>query len=182
MIDIISVDKNLLILNEISISEYFWLSEMNKQGHISLQDLDIIGKVDSLKLQEKGFLKIMPQGIVLREKAKELFGDPKNNFYRFLSTFPIKTPSGRYLSPAGTEGVAVNNLKKKWNNIFKENRAKEERAIMVLEAEIDHRKKDGSMNYMTACEAWLNGAFYEKYEYLLEDKKQANDADLRSLM
>ena len=93
-------------------------------------------------------------------------------FYKFLSTFPIKTPKGRYLSPAGTEGVLVNNLKKKWNKIFKNKPLYEEKAINVLEAELSWRKKTNGLEYIHAAEAWLNGGDYEKYEYLLEDSKE----------
>jgi hypothetical protein len=43
---------------------------------------------------------------------------------------------------------------------------------------MDWRKKTQQQEYMHAMEAWLNGADYEKYEYLLEDKnkkEQYND-------
>lgn len=182
MIDIISVDKNVLILNELTISEFVYLSEMHKQGSINVVDWNVIGKIDFERLEEKGFLKRLPTGPVLREKARELFVDEKNNFYRFLSTFPIKTPKGRYLSPAGTEGVAVTKLKVKWEKIFKGNRSREDKAILVLEAEIANKKKNGDLEYMKACEAWLNDACYEKYEYLLDDKSNEQQSFNHELM
>lgn len=177
MIDIINIDKNELILNELSVGEYLYLSEMNKNGSINLIDESIIGHINYHSLENKGFIKIMENQVVVREKARELFKPNIDNFHRFLNTFPIKTPKGRYLSPAGTEGVAVNALKKKWVHLFKENKVKEDHVIKVLEAEIQFRKKNNDLEFMTACEAWLNGAFYEKYEYLLQDHKDIEESN-----
>jgi len=182
MIDIISIDKNVLILNELSVGEYLYLSEMNQNGAISLVDVGVIGKVNLKLLEERGFIKIMPEKIVVREKAKELFVNPVNNFYRFVGTFPIKTPRGRYLSPKSLEGVAISAIKKKWIALFKENKAKEDKVIEVLEAEIAWRKKGGELEYMNAIEAWLNQANYEKYEYLLEDKINVQESNNHELM
>jgi hypothetical protein len=182
MIEIIDIDKNILVLNELSVGEYLYLSEMNKNGSINIVDVRVIGNIDLFSLQDRGFLKLMPDRIVVREKAKELFVNPIDNFYRFVGIFPIKTPKGRYLSPKSLEGVAINNLKRKWLNLFKGNKSKEDRVISVLEAEIAWRKKGGELEYMTAIEAWLNGAFWEKYEHLLEDKVNVQKANNRELM
>lgn len=182
MTDIVSIDRNTLIINTLSINEYYYLSLLNTGLPLSLEDMVVCGKLDYEYLERCGFIKITEEGAVIRQKAKELFEVTRDNFYRFLSTFPIKTPKGRYLSPAGLEGVAVNALKIKWNRLFKKNIPLENKVIRVLEAEMDYRKKEGNMEYMTACEAWLNGAFYEKYEYLLEDAKATVQAEHNELM
>jgi hypothetical protein len=182
MTDMISIDRNSLIINKLSINEYYFLRLHFDKFPISKDDIALCGKVDYEYLQDNGFVKITEDGIILREKGNELFKDTRNNFYRFVSTFPIKTPDGRYLSPAGTEGVAINTLKAKWEKIFKKNVLLENRAILVLEAELAYRKRENSLKYMHACEAWLNGADYEKYEYLLEDVKNVVAAENNELM
>src|SRR6478609_6301843 len=131
MIDIINIDKNELILNELSVGEYLYLSEMNKNGSINILDNSIIGPINYYSLEQKGFIKIMETQVVVRQKTRELFETKVDNFQRFINTFPIKTPKGRYLSPKNLEGVAVNTLRKKWKALFKENKATEDHVISV---------------------------------------------------
>lgn len=180
--DILSIDRNTLILNTLSINEYHFLNLLHAGLPLSLEDRIVCGKIDEEYLEACGFIKITEEGAVIRQKAKELFENTRDNFYRFIGTFPIKTPKGRYLSPKSLEGVAVNALKKKWKSVFKDNKVAENKAILVLEAEIAWRLKGGEMEYMTGIEAWLNGAFYEKYEYLLEDAKATVQAEHNELM
>lgn len=182
MTDIVSIDRNLLIINALTLGEYHFLSLKITGMPLSIEDKLICGKIDEKYLENCGFIKITEEGVVLRQKARELFENTKDNFYRFLSTYPIKTPKGRYLSPAGTEGVAVTALKNKWNRLFKKNVVIENKVIRVLEAEMIFRKKENNMEYMVACEAWLNGAYYEKYEHLLEEDKATIASEYNELM
>jgi hypothetical protein len=168
--DVIMIDRNLLVLNEITISDFFFMSSLH--GNSYEENKAMIGYVNHEELQTKGFIKILGEDyFILREKGRALFIDTKNNFYRFLNAFPIKTPSGRYLSPKNLEGVAVNKIKDRFNRLFKNNVFHEDLAIRVLEAEVAWRKKTGQMEFMNACEAWLNMANYEKFEYLLEESE-----------
>ena len=169
----IILNTKKIIKNKLSVNDYLYLNYLylKKNNEPCEELLELISYIDDDYLQSKGFIKITEKENVLRSKALELF-EPKELFYKFLSTFPIKTPKGRYLSPAGTEGVLVNNLKKKWDKIFKNKPLYEEKAISVLEAELSWRKKTGGLEYIHAAEAWLNGGDYEKYEYLLEDSKE----------
>ena len=109
-----------IIESNLSINDYLYLNYLylKSKNEDATDLLDIISSFDDDHLQSRGYLKITESGNVLRSKAIELF-ESKELFYRFLSIFPIKTPSGRYLSPAGTEGIAVQNLKKKWIKLFK---------------------------------------------------------------
>jgi hypothetical protein len=182
MLDIVSIDRNVLIINALTLGEYHFLSLMNAGLPLSLEDKIICGKINEKYLEDCGFIKITEQGIVLRQKSRELFQNKRDNFYRFIGTFPIKTPKGRYLSPKSLEGVAVNALKKKWKSLFKDNVVTENKVIAVLEAEVAWRIKGGELEYMTGIEAWLNGAFYEKYEYLIEDDKATIESEYHDLM
>lgn len=162
-----------IIESKLSVNDYLYLNYLylKSKNEEATELLDIISSYDDDHLQSRGYLKITNEGNVLRSKAIELF-ESKELFYTFLATFPIKTPSGRYLSPAGTEGIAVQNLKKKWNKLFKNKPVLEEKAIKVLEAELEWRKKTGNLEYIHAAEAWLNGGDYEKFEYLLSQKNE----------
>lgn len=177
---IIQIDTNFLKINNLTVSEFFYLRQLFVDSKDKIEDLiTILDLVNINQLELKGYIKITSSGIVLRNKAKELFTVDENLFDRFITTFPIKTPiKKRYLSPSKLEGVAYNTLKNKWNRIFKNNKAKAEKAIKVLEAELRMRQSspDG-IEFMNAAEAWLNQANYEKYEYLLEeDFDEKNDA------
>jgi len=159
-----------LILNNLNINEYLYLYNLSLKDADKIKDLyKLITNINEDLLQDKGFIKITEDEIILRQKALDMFNPPEL-FYKFLSTFPIKTPSGRYLSPAGTTGIAVSNLKKKWKATFKNKQNLEKKAILVLEAELKWRKQSNNLEYIHNCETWLNQADFEKYEYLLDDK------------
>lgn len=181
--DNITIDRNVLILNRLSIGEYYYLYLKSVGKPTSLEDVLVYGEINFEELQKEGFIKIMPDdSTILRGKALDLFEDKRNNFFRFVETFPVKSPSGRYLSPAKLEGVAIDKLRKQWKKLFKDQRNAEDHVIRVLEAEIAYRKKKGNMDFMQACEAWLNGANYEKYEYLLEDAQDEEQSNYNELM
>lgn len=166
----ISVNIQTLKDYNITIDEYIYLKNLYVDDKDKINDLfKIINNINEDSLQDRGFIKITDKEVVLRQKTIELF-EPKELFYKFLSTFPIKTPSGRYLSPARIDGVAVQKLKKKWDTLFKHKNNLEEKAILVLEAELSWRKKTNQLEYINAMEAWLNGNNYEKYEYLLDEE------------
>lgn len=161
----------------LSLSEYVYLKAVyeKKDPHEMAKIFLCIDRIEEDSLQDRGFIKILPDNkLILREPGLRLFNSG-SHFLTYLTMFPIKTPSGRYLSPAGTEGVAVEKIKKKWNSLFKNKPHKEKRAIAVLEAELEWRRTTGQMEYLHNAEAWLNQADYEKFEYLLEEFKSKQD-------
>lgn len=172
----INVDVNTLLELGLTLSEYTYLL------YIFLEEEDpnfykVIDFVDESKLQNKNYIKITKDKIVLRTKGREIFD--KDLFLRFLNTFPIKTPgSNRYLSPLGNTGLNVNKIKAKWNKLFKNKPHLQEKAIKVLEAELAWRKRTDQLEYIHNIETWLNQHDYEKFEYLLEEfeeDKNRND-------
>lgn len=178
----INLDIDYIKSKGLKVSEYLYLRNLVVPQIDKIPDLHlIVDPVDVKGLDSKGFIKYTTEGVYLRQPAKDLF-DSKDLFDKFLTTFPIKTPTGRYLSPKNINpgGVAYSNLKKKWDKLFKNSRVRGERAIEVLEAEIKWRnspdsKGNSSMEYMNAIEAWLNMANYEKYEYLLDETLDKNN-------
>lgn len=166
-----TITLNLKILKELSLSpnEYVWLFYLYS-NQIN-ESINIIVDVDTNRLQDLKYIKITDTGYVLRSKGRALFEDDEDKyFYSFVALFPIKTPSGRYLSPnPNTESKKLNDLKAKWKKIFKNNNIAKEKAIKVLSAEIDYRKKMRTQEYMHNADTWLNQADYENYEYLLDE-------------
>lgn len=128
------------------------------------------------KLQSLKFIKIIDlnkaDGYELRNSAYDLFEGKKDLFLNWLLTFPIKTPSGRYLSPKNEDTVAGTKLRKKWKKSFGSDTLNQQRAIDILQAEIDWRKKTGKMEFIHNAETWLNQGDWEKYEHLLQDKQK----------
>lgn len=170
---IITIDIQKIIDNFLSLDHFIYLNHLylKSKDEENADLLKVLSSLDDSYLQDMGFIKITESGNVLRSKGIELF-EGKGLFHKFIATFPIKTPKGRYLSPVGTDGIVASSLKKKWTKLFKNNVALEQKAIKVLEAEIEFRLRTNAMEFMQACEAWLNGASYEKYEYLLEENEK----------
>lgn len=173
----ISMNLESLISNNLSVNEYLYLYYLFLDDPDQMKDLyKLITEINEDILQDKGFIKITEDEIILRQKTLDMFSPPEL-FYKFLSTFPIKTPSGRYLSPAGTTGIAVTNLKKKWKSTFKNKQNLEQKAIRVLEAELKWRKQSNNLEYIHNAETWLNQADFEKYEYLIEEEEKERSKD-----
>lgn len=173
----ISINIESVLKYKLTINEYIYLRDLYVDNKDKIDELYfLIDNINEDSLQDRGFVKITEDSIILRQKTIEMF-EPLDLFYKFLSTFPIKTPSGRYLSPARVDGIAVKKLKKKWESLFKNNNVLEARAIEVLEAELKWRRNSGNLEYINAMEAWLNGGNYEKYEYLLDLQNSSTSTD-----
>jgi hypothetical protein len=137
-------------------------------------------------LMDKGYIITKPDLIDLnrietlildRSKCAKLFGesDEDTAFYTFFSTYPQKVQSrGGYrpLRPAGVDAKATLVLKKKYFAKVGKKVKEQERVQAILEAELEARKKNNSLTYMPAMEAYLNGYQWEKSEYLLTEKKK----------
>lgn len=171
----ISIDYDTLIEANLTLSEYVYLNSLHKEENDS-KIFKIIDKIEEDDLQARGFIKITPEGIILRNKSIRLF-EGTDLFLKFLNTFPIKSPSGRYLSPLGNSGILASKVEKKWNSLFKGKPHLQKKAIEVLEAELSWRKDTGQMNFINQIDTWLNQANYEKYAYLLK-KDVTQEGDL----
>lgn len=171
----ITINVDILNKNDLSLSEYVYLKALYEERNE--KELAIIfGCIDRIEedsLQQRGFIKLMPSNkIVLREKTNKLF-DSGSMFQKFITMFPVKAPSGRYLSPLRSDTIAGDKLEKKWNKLFKGKPHKEKRALDVLDAELKWRRDTNAMEYINNAEAWLNQGNYEKFEYLLEEHSKA---------
>lgn len=170
----LKLDYDTLIENNLTLSEYAYLQALYEEENDD-RIYKVIDRIEEDSLQERGFVKITEGKVILRKKGIILFeGD--DLFLRFLNSFPIKTPSGRYLSPLRNKGMSVDRIRKKWDKLFGKHPALQQKALDVLDAELAWRRSTGQMEYINNIETWLNQANYEKYEYLLEqDTGQQND-------
>lgn len=169
----IYINPKVLIDNKLTLSEFLYLKSLYEEDN-NPDLFKIMDPIDEMFLQSKGFIKITNDKIILRSKGNSLF-ETSDLFLRFLNTFPVKTPSGRYLSPLGDTGIAVDKIRAKWDRIFKSRPDKEEKAIKVLEAELNWRKKTNKLEYINSIEAWLNQSNFDKFEYLLQDIEDKKD-------
>lgn len=174
--DNITIDFALLKSNDLSISEYLSLYNAVCPGCISEMYIDRLEDID--QLQSKGFLKVTSTGVILREKAKDLFKVKEDNFLIWLNKYPIRVKKShggsRHLSPASDETIEGKKLRSKWNKLFRNNPTGELKAIKVLELEVAMRIKSNDLEYMVEAMRWLNGGYHEKYEYLIEEKSDVN--------
>tara|TARA_R110000868_G_scaffold359380_1_gene621243 strand:- start:9844 stop:10404 length:561 start_codon:yes stop_codon:yes gene_type:complete len=170
--DSLTVEFSLLKKHNISLNEYLALYNLvcpGCIGHIfTHRSSDVAG------LEKKGFIKLTSEGIILREKANLMFHVGEDYFLKWLNTYPMKvnksTGGSRVLSPKSDETTEGRKLRKNWKTRFKGAPEKEILAIKVLEAEVAMRIKANDLEFMVEAARWLNGGYYEKYEYLLEEK------------
>lgn len=138
--------------------------DINEKVYDSLVKKDYIYKEDKdWKLSDKGFDFFAPKDLL---------------FEKFIETFPTRVVdpiSGavRVLSPAGSNTIAGNKFRKKWDSLTKGNAQLQEHIIKCLEAEIRIRKNAGNLQFMRNIETWLNNGTWEDYEYAI-DKSSGN--------
>ena len=174
-IDIENIKKEGFTIKEFLDLKYLYSAKLG----IDLQFVENYGKLNMRELQryeDLGYIKTTIIDNIIRyefrEKIRDLFEGDKDLFLTFLSTFPVKTPSKRYLSTSDENTIMGKKLRKKWNKLFKNNDVAARKAIKVLEAEMDWRRRTGNFEYMNNAETWLNQGNFEKYEYLLEEKEK----------
>lgn len=159
----------------LTINEYVVLYDVSTGYQISGL---IDGAIPTLiKLEEKGFVRFQGSTVHLRGHSSELFTlQEEGLFEQWLSAYPtsVKTKNGgsRALSFDDPKGKGASQLRSKWNTIFKKNREKQEKAIKVTKLYIANLKKSGDLGFAVQAMRFLNGAYYEQYEYLLEDQSK----------
>lgn len=179
------LDLNEIKKQNLNVQEYMTLRYLYHRKKDDWDELlQLFGPVSSMimnSLQSKGFIKIcndaadctkMGDVYELRVKSLDLFEGNVDYFLKWLIRFPIKTPSGRYLSTKGEDTIMGKKLRKKWNSLFKNDTLAMSKAIDVLDAEMEWRRKNGKFEFMHNAETWLNQGDFEKYEYLLQDKEK----------
>lgn len=138
-------------------------------------------KLESISnLERLALIKQMPDNsITLRQKALNLFQvkDLEQSFLEFFGAFPLKVPSrdggSRPLRAKNSDAQSVKSLRKKYQDIIKNNPELHEHILKVLDAEKEMKRKSNSLQFMHNIDTWINQKDWEKFEYLLdEDSKE----------
>lgn len=165
-----------IVKNNVSINEYLILYNI-ANGFVISGLLDTSLEI-LVRLERKGFIKITPDGLHLREAASVFFVVNDDLFSAWLKAYPTKVTKryggNRALSPASKDTILGKKLEKKWKMIFKKDIKAQEKAIRVLELEVKDKTRSGDLEYMVEAARWLNEGYHEKYSYLLDNDNGNN--------
>jgi hypothetical protein len=161
----------------LTINEYLVL--YNIVNDYSISTFLDYGFKELISLEDKGFVKLIGHDIHLRDKTTSLFSINETDlFAKWLKTYPVKVTKkfggSRSLSPASDDTILGQKLKKKWSLIFKKDVKAQEKAIKVLEYQLEDMKKSGDLEYMVEAARWLNEGYHEKYSYLVDEGRSPN--------
>jgi hypothetical protein len=161
----------------LSINEYLILYNLVNNQCISLM-FDHTDK-QIVRLEMKGYVKVLNQEVCIREKTVKMFGTDKDLFLTWLEIYPVRvkktrSPGSRALSPKDANTMLGKRLRNKWSLIFKKDIKAQEEAIKVLELQLKDMKKSGDLEFMVEAARWLNEGYHEKYAYLLEESLEEN--------
>lgn len=167
MAKIITLDITEIKRLKLNINEYLTLLNLNSLIEYNFTDHDIGS------LQEKGYIKVLSNGLpILTERSVKYF-ESIELFEKFYNIFPHKVP-GRFGEerPLRNESIDSNGAsvtKSIFKSKTKGNQILQNRIIEVVEAEIQWRANNNSLQYMHNIDTWLRQHDWEKYEYLLEE-------------
>jgi hypothetical protein len=118
----------------------------------------------SSRLEEKGYIKVLTEGIILREKALDLFFDKGDKFALFWTKYPIKVPNARgpgyrMLKSKGLDTKEAEICRKKFEKLPHD----KDLVIAALDRELDYRRVGNKLSFMEGVEVWLNNRRYERY-------------------
>lgn len=171
LIDLTEVKRLKLTLNE-------YLTLLNVKNIV---DYDYTEE-DINNLVKKGYIvKLSNDQIIPSPKAVNYF-ESSETFEKFYNTFPHKVP-GRFgeerpLRNASVESNGALVTKGIFKSKTKGNQRLQQHIIEVLEAEIQWRENNNSLQYMNNIDTWLRQNNFEKYEYLLENNSTINRKSL----
>lgn len=177
-INLVEIGELKLNVQEYLTLLFLYVTKNKTEGYeYFISSFGIVSVNQMIRLEQAKFIKIpnhnKPEEYELREPTNELFEGDRDLFLTWINTFPVKTPSGRYLSPVGEETVAAGKLKKKWEAAFGTDTILKKHVIDVVQAEVNWRKKNNKMEFMHNAETWLNQGDWENYEYLLVTYKSS---------
>ena len=104
-----------IIKNDLTINEYLLLYNFANSKIIS--GIINTGVEDLVGLEKKGFIKVIKNSVILRDKASALFTQTDDYFVQWLNAYPVSVTksngSKRALSPAKPDTVLGKILKVK---------------------------------------------------------------------
>ncbi len=176
-LDLKLIKKQGLTIRQYMMLQFFYFQKSGENKDY-VQQYGRVPLTEANELALKGWLKInsfmgedgkVAKKVELRDKARKLFEGDEDYFLKWFNLFPLKT-GDRYLRPKDDDTIKGRALRKKWNKHFKGNADKAKRAIQVLEAEKEWRRRNGKFQFMNNAETWLNQGKWEEYADLLDSK------------
>lgn len=116
--------------------------------------------------ESEGYIKIMPDNLVLRDKGRQLFeAKPSDSlFFEFFSKYPVKVIDGRggyrILRTKDPDAKSVLELKKKYLTLIKQP-GLHEKIIKGLDNYLLNMKT--KMQFIVGIEVFINQFLWEKY-------------------
>lgn len=175
----IEIDITLLNILGISAEEYIFLYSLYYKKDLDYNyPLNIVSNLETL-----GYIKQLEGSeIALRQETLDLFEgreDKESLFNEFFLSFPLKVPiengGTRPLRPKSLDAVSVKEIKAKYLRVIGNNTKLHSHILLVLEAEINMRKKSNSLAYMAGIVPYINQRQWEKFEYLLDEDVKTNE-------
>jgi len=168
----LEIDINLLTENEISADDYLALYAIYRKGFKTLSNLKLNPNWDDL--QEKGFVKIGPEGYdtyIVRQKFIDLFAsDFDQMFAQLLATYPMKvrTSNGiRVLHASDPDAKTNFKAKERYRKIVLDRRHVHYRIMKLLHVQLKVDKQ--RLEYLQNLEVWINNHTWEKYTNIDDD-------------
>lgn len=123
-------------------------------------------------LVERGYLMTTDKSFIIdRKKCNELFGvSEDSDFWEFFSTFPLKVNSkgaSRALRALDPNSKNAMEARAKYKDRVK-SKAMHRHVMACLNAEMEQRRRSGSLQYMQNILTWLNQRTWQMSEYLLQ--------------
>jgi hypothetical protein len=156
----ILIDLELLKSLGISPDMYVFLYvEYNKFLYEEISLVNIESTI--AHLQHQGFIKLTDEGIVLRQKALNLFitDIKEQQFMEFFNTYPMKVPNGkggyRPLRPASVDTKLGKDIKRRYDKLIVSKETTHDELMSALEAYLANQRN--AMQYFIGIEVFLNG-------------------------
>lgn len=166
-----NIDIEHVIGVNLSPDEYTYLL-LNHQGKwLEYVKRGLRLSVNKENLESAGYLKILEDGVAVRQKFIDLVEtDFDRQFCELLSTYPLKvgTP-GKYrvLHAANPDAKANSKLKAKYRSILKKDPGLHTKIIKLLNVQLKHQR--GNLQYLNSLDVWVNQSMWEKWEGMNED-------------
>lgn len=183
--DTILIDLKFLKKQNLTINEYLVLVKL----YALTKNSDIPYTMSAISAQrlkdrrlviknDEGRLIPTPEGEALME-GRDFNIKPFDLFEKFYEIFPHKVPDGHGgYRPVSTLGINSNSAAKTrdiWRRYVRADQESQRHVIECLQAELEYRENNNSLQYLHNIDTWLRQSTWEKWEYLLHSQDNLFD-------